>query len=70
MKSVKNILAATLLVLVIIIVLQNTATVDTRLLFVTLSMPRALLLLLTLLIGVVVGLILGSKFGGSKKDDE
>ncbi len=69
MKATKSITAAILLVLVIIIVFQNTEVVETRLLFATLSMPRALLLGLTLLIGVVIGLILGTKLQGRPKGE-
>jgi uncharacterized integral membrane protein len=42
-------------------VVQNTETVATRLLFATIEMPRALLLFITLAIGVVIGLIVGTK---------
>lgn len=61
MKSLKNIIAAVLILLTIIVVLQNTESVETSLLFATVSMPRALLLLITLLVGVVVGLVLGTR---------
>lgn len=63
MKSPKHIFLAVLVALVLIVVLQNTAVVDTRVLFVTISMPRALLLSTTLLIGVLVGWLLGKRRG-------
>lgn len=44
-------------VVALVIVLQNTEAVDTRLLFVTITMPRAVLLLITFLLGVIVGLL-------------
>lgn len=66
MKSPKNIALAVLVLLVIIVVFQNTTVVDTKILFVTISMPRALLLFLTLLIGVLVGLLVGNRRGKSK----
>lgn len=69
MRSAKNVVIAVLLVLVIVVVLQNTETVDTKLLFVTLSMPRALLLGLTLLVGVVAGLLLGTKLPRAQKKE-
>lgn len=47
-----------LVVLFIIVVLQNTTPVETRLLFITLTMPRAVLLLITLLIGIALGLLI------------
>jgi len=59
MVKAKLIAAFVLAVLAIILVLQNTETVDTKFLFVTVTMPRAALLALTMLIGIAVG-ILGS----------
>ena len=44
-------------VVVIIVVAQNTQAVETRVLFVTVTMPRAILLLVTLLVGFVLGLV-------------
>ena len=55
MKKLRRVGAGVLAVLMLVVVLQNTESVETRLLFATLSMPRALLLLITLLIGVVIG---------------
>lgn len=51
------IVAVLLLGLVVVVVLQNTEPVDTRFLFATVSMPRALLLVLTLLAGFALGLL-------------
>jgi hypothetical protein len=56
---------------VIIVVLQNTQSVETRILLVTLSMPRAVLLFVTLLLGFVLGLVAASwrgREGGSRTD--
>ncbi len=69
MKKFKLIIAAALLILAIIVVFQNTAVVETKLLFATISMPRALLLLLTLLIGVAIGLILSIRVPSRNKID-
>ena len=52
-----------LAVLAVILVLQNTQMVMTRLLFVTVSMPLAALLALTLLIGFAGGVLAALKFG-------
>lgn len=46
-----------LTLIVTIIVLQNTHSVETHILFVTITMPRALLLLLTLAFGFIAGII-------------
>lgn len=57
MKKFKMISLAVVSVLVLIVVLQNTDSVETKILFVTLTMPRAFLLLVTFLIGFVVGAV-------------
>ena len=54
-KKIQIAAAAIVAILVLIIVLQNTETVETKLLFATISMPRAAMLFGTLLIGFVVG---------------
>lgn len=56
--QIKLILAVVLVVLTVIVVLQNTAPVETRILFMTLEMPRAALLALTLVIGMLSGSLL------------
>ena len=50
--------AVILIVLMLVVVLQNTEEVETKLLFITITMPRAALLALTLLIGIVVGMLI------------
>jgi uncharacterized integral membrane protein len=47
----------------IVLIFQNTQAVVTRLLFVTLSMPLAALLALTLLIGFAGGVLVALKVG-------
>lgn len=56
--SKPRLIAALLLaILAIVLVLQNTEPVETRLLFMTVTMPRAVLLLLTTLVGFAIGLL-------------
>ncbi len=50
--------AFVLIMLVLIVILQNTEPVITRFLFVTVTMPRAGLLGVTLLTGVAIGVLL------------
>ncbi|MCF7804951.1 MAG: LapA family protein [Candidatus Marinimicrobia bacterium] len=57
MKTWKIITTLVVAVLVLIVVLQNTAAVETRILFFTLTLPRALLLFLTFLVGFILGLV-------------
>ena len=52
-----------LAVLAIVLILQNTQAVATRLLFVTVSMPLAALLALTLLIGFAGGVLVALTIG-------
>ncbi|MBN1944434.1 MAG: LapA family protein [Bradymonadales bacterium] len=55
MRYIKLILLGILAVLVIVIVLQNTETVQTNILFVEMSMPIAVLLIGTIFIGFLLG---------------
>jgi putative membrane protein len=65
MKRTKTIVVLVLAVLAAIIILQNTQTVETRILFVTISMPRALLLFVTLMVGFGLGILVA--LAGFKK---
>ncbi len=53
-----------------VLILQNTESVDTRLLFVTVSMPRAALLLATLLAGFALGVLVGFRWRRSAQRDD
>jgi uncharacterized integral membrane protein len=57
MKKAKIITIVVILLLVLIVFLQNTQAVETKLLFLTVTMPRVLLLLVTFVLGFVGGLI-------------
>ncbi|MHC5002376.1 MAG: LapA family protein [Planctomycetota bacterium] len=57
MTALRLIAAVVIAVLAIVVIAQNTETVETHLLFVTISMPRAILLISTLAIGFVLGLL-------------
>jgi uncharacterized integral membrane protein len=63
MRRIKLVFIAILLILIAIIILQNTESVETQLLFYTLTMPRALLLLCTALLGFIVGLFSAVQIG-------
>lgn len=47
--------------LVLIVVLQNTESVDTKILFLTMTMPRAALLFGALIVGFLLGLFTAGK---------
>ena len=58
--------AITLILLLLIIVLQNTSPVETKLLFITITMPRAALLGITMLIGIASGMLLALSLSKGK----
>jgi uncharacterized integral membrane protein len=58
MERTKIITAVVIAMIFAIIVFQNTAPVETHIFFVTITMPRAALLLLTFFTGLVVGLLI------------
>jgi len=51
-------LAAVLILLVLVVLFQNREPVETRILFVSIVLPRAALLGMTLLIGMAAGVLL------------
>lgn len=66
MKNWRAVVIIIISLLVLIVVLQNAKSVETKFLFVTVSMPRALLLFVTFLFGFIVGVV--SVLGFAKKD--
>lgn len=68
MQKAKITLSAVGIILALIIFLQNTATVETRFLFITVEMPRAALLGLTFVLGLLVGL--GLSLGAFKRKNK
>jgi putative membrane protein len=57
MRNVRLIVILVVAVLILIVILQNMEPVSTRILFVTVTMPRAALLFMTLVVGFIIGLI-------------
>jgi len=71
-RNIIHAIVALIAILVVIIVFQNTETVRTRLLFASIEMPRALLLIITLIVGFAVGVVttlamLGRRRAGEKE---
>lgn len=56
-----------IVLLVAIVIAQNTAVVETKILFATIAMPRAALLAVTLLAGIVIGVVLTLSWRRKKK---
>lgn len=66
LPKIKLAILVILAVLAVILILQNTQAVVTRLLFVTVSMPLAALLVLTLVVGFAAGVLTAMKVGKPK----
>ena len=66
MKQFILIALTILTIFVLALIVQNTETVDTKLLFMTLSMPRGVLLLITSGVGYAAGLITAMMVLGRK----
>jgi uncharacterized integral membrane protein len=62
MKNFKLIMICVLIGIVIIVVLQNVQSVETRFLFIKVTMPRAVLLFLAFLFGFAAGLLASITF--------
>ncbi len=62
MRRAKLITAIVIAVLVVVLLLQNTEAVETRLIFMSVTMPRAMLLLVTFLLGFVAGAVVSKGF--------
>jgi len=70
MNKARKIIIVLLVVLTVIVILQNTQAVDTKLLFLTVTMPRALLLMVTFLCGLAMGYVLSDfRFKKTKKEE-
>jgi uncharacterized integral membrane protein len=68
--KIKLVVAVGLIVLAIIWILQNGGSVQTKFLFVTMTMPQPALLAIILLMGVAAGILLALNQAGkwNKKD--
>jgi uncharacterized integral membrane protein len=69
MKKTRLTVVLVLVALVAAVVLQNTESVETRLLFATVTMPRAFLLGVTLLIGFLLGSLTTAGFVLKRQSD-
>ena len=57
MKNAKQIAAIVVGIIAVIVIVQNTATVETHILWITISMPRAILLAVTFGLGALSGML-------------
>jgi putative membrane protein len=70
MNRFKMISIAILTILGVIIILQNTEPVETKLLFLSITMPRAILLMGTTLIGFALGILVSFFFQKKEQPKE
>ncbi len=68
--KLKQLLALLLAVLAIVIIAQNVEPVEVQVLFVTVTMPRAALLAITLLVGIAIGILISLGLAGRRKGDD
>lgn len=66
-NKLKVVAIAALALVTVIVVLQNTQAVETKLLFLTLTMPNAALLFGTLIIGFAIGVLTAGHIVASAK---
>ena len=67
MSKVKLVVITAVLVAVLIVIFQNTDPVETKLLFLQITMPRAALLATTLLIGFAIGVLFAGRLARKKR---
>ena len=68
MNKLKIIVIAVIALLTLIVVLQNTEAVETKILFLSVTMPRAALLFGTLLLGFLLGVLAAGRLVGRAKE--
>jgi uncharacterized integral membrane protein len=67
MKKLKLLGIACVVLIVVVVILQNTQTVETKLLFLTVKMPNAALLFGTLAVGIAIGVLTAGHIASSAK---
>ena len=68
LRTAKILTIVTLAIVILIVVLQNTEAVETKVLFMSITMPRAALLFGTLIAGFVIGLLCATRIGTRSKE--
>lgn len=66
MINFKLLASLSAVLLILIVILQNTQPVETRFLFITITLPNAVLLGVTLLIGIVLGILVTLAFSSDR----
>ncbi len=66
-RNLKLWVAVAIAILSVIVVLQNRETVTTKILFIDIDMPHAVLLFTTLVAGFVIGVLVRFRVGARKR---
>jgi uncharacterized integral membrane protein len=69
-NKIKIVVLAILVLLIVIVVFQNTEPVETKILFLKLTMPRAAMLFVTLVIGFALGVLTAGRLVGKLKQKQ
>ena len=69
MTRIKLGIALLLCLGMLVVIFQNTEAVETKLLFMSVTMPRALLISVAFLVGAMSGLLLATRVGGKKSGE-
>ncbi len=67
MINFKLLAAFSAILLILIVIIQNSQPVETKFLFISITMPNAALLASTLLIGIFVGILITLSFSSTKR---
>ncbi|SEM25562.1 Protein of unknown function [Syntrophus gentianae] len=67
MINFKLLAAFSAILLILIVIIQNSQPVETKFLFISITMPNAALLASTLLIGIFVGILIALSFSSAKR---
>ena len=70
MQHAKLVVSLILSLLILIVVLQNTEPVVTKILFISITMPRAVLLFGTTMLGFALGVLVSFMMMKRNQDDE
>lgn len=60
--NIKHVIVGVLIILFLIFIFQNTTSVTVAFLMFHITMPRALVLILSLAVGIIIGILLPYKF--------
>ena len=69
MSRIKLVIILIVVALIATLVLQNTETVETKVFFATMEMPRAFLIGLSFVLGALCGFLIATRIGRKRKKE-